>query len=186
MKRVMVVGTSCAGKTTLARGIAQVIEAPHVELDALHWGPAWAERPRDEFRLDVERRVQAESWVVDGNYHAVRDLVVARATDAVWLNYSFGLVFRRAVARTWRRVRTGEELFGGNRETFALGFLRHDSIPWWVVRTHRRRSREYRQFFDTGPGARLRLVELTNQDEADRFLQELRAAARSNNVGNPS
>ena len=39
MQRVMVVGTSCSGKTTLARGLSGALGVPHIELDALYWGP---------------------------------------------------------------------------------------------------------------------------------------------------
>jgi len=35
MQRINVVGTSCSGKTTLARSIAATLNMPHVELDAL-------------------------------------------------------------------------------------------------------------------------------------------------------
>ena len=41
MRRVVVVGCSGAGKSTLATRIADVLGAPHIELDALHWGPDW-------------------------------------------------------------------------------------------------------------------------------------------------
>ena len=35
--RIVVVGTSGAGKTTLARRIAALLKLPHIELDAINW-----------------------------------------------------------------------------------------------------------------------------------------------------
>ena len=173
MRRVMVIGTSCSGKTTLARQISDVLDVPHVELDVLHWGPNWTERPLDDFREAVAAHVSEERWVVDGNYGKVRDIVLARATDAVWLNYPFRIVLGRALARTCRRVVTREELFGGNRETFRSAFLSRYSIPWWVVRTHRWRRRQYRELFSVGEGSRVRLVELRHPRDADELIERL-------------
>ena len=39
--RIVVVGTSGAGKTTLARRIAALLMLPHIELDAINWQPGW-------------------------------------------------------------------------------------------------------------------------------------------------
>jgi tRNA uridine 5-carbamoylmethylation protein Kti12 len=39
LTRVVVVGTSCSGKTTLARRLARILATEHVELDSLYWGP---------------------------------------------------------------------------------------------------------------------------------------------------
>ena len=33
MKRVVVIGSSCAGKTTFARELAGLLNVPHIELD---------------------------------------------------------------------------------------------------------------------------------------------------------
>ena len=170
----MVVGTSCSGKTTLARRIAEARDMPHVELDALHWGPDWSERPLEEFRESLRARLDSERWVVDGNYSEVRDIVLSRATHAIWLNYSFSVVFWRALSRTSRRVVSGEEVFSGNRETFRTGFLSRDSIPWWVIRTHRRYGRSYRQFFSVGAGASVHLTELHRPREADGLVESIR------------
>ena len=35
LSRVVVVGTTCSGKTTFANRLAVLLDAPHVELDAL-------------------------------------------------------------------------------------------------------------------------------------------------------
>ena len=39
--RIVVIGASGAGKTTLARWIAGQLGLPHIELDAINWQPGW-------------------------------------------------------------------------------------------------------------------------------------------------
>jgi hypothetical protein len=43
------------------------------------------------------------------------------------------------------RIRSGEVIHNGNRETFRGSILNLDGIPWWVVRSHLRRRREWTQ-----------------------------------------
>jgi adenylate kinase family enzyme len=105
MARVVVIGTSCVGKTLFARSLARVLSSPHIELDALYWQPNWVARPPDEFRALTARALAQDCWVTDGNYGAVRNLVWSRATTVIWLNYVFpaGLV-ARAHAHSAARV----------------------------------------------------------------------------------
>jgi hypothetical protein len=114
---------------------------------------------------------------MDGNYAKVRDIVLPRATDAIWLNYAFPIVFWRALSRTSRRVISGEELFGGNRETFRGAFLSRDSILSWVMKTHHRYGRSYRELFTRGAGASVRLAELRRPREADALVENIRGVA---------
>ena len=60
---------------------------PHIELDALHWGPNWKEAPTDVFRERVRLALQGDAWVIDGNYGKVRDIIWSRAEAIVWLDY---------------------------------------------------------------------------------------------------
>jgi hypothetical protein len=83
--RISVVGTSGSGKTAVASEIARRLKIPHVELDALHWRKGWQEAPAHEFRQQVDNATRADTWVADGNYHQVRDIVWRRATFVVWL-----------------------------------------------------------------------------------------------------
>jgi hypothetical protein len=171
LRRVSVVGTSCSGKTYLALRLARILACPHVELDAIHWGPGWTSPTREAFRAAVAEAVAGDRWVVDGNYSEVRDLVWARADTVVWLNLEFPLVFRRALLRTIRRVTSRERLFGGNVETFRGAFLHKDGIPWWVIRTHGRRRRNYRVLLDEHP--HLKTVELRTPRDVNAFLRSL-------------
>jgi len=49
LSRVVVLGCSGSGKSTLAHALAQKLDAPWVQLDALYWGPNWQPRPQREF-----------------------------------------------------------------------------------------------------------------------------------------
>ena len=83
MRRFAVAGTSCSGKTTLARRIAALYGIPHIELDAIYWGPNWKPSAIDEFRSAVEIETSNDRWVIDGNYSKVRDIVWERATHLI-------------------------------------------------------------------------------------------------------
>ncbi|MBI1774678.1 MAG: hypothetical protein HYR63_04960 [Proteobacteria bacterium] len=54
LQRVVVIGTSCSGKTMLARRLTEILGRRRVELDALNWGPNWIARPKEEFRRLIE------------------------------------------------------------------------------------------------------------------------------------
>ena len=113
----------------------------------------------------------ATAWVCDGNYARVRDLVWERADTLIWLNYSFSIVFYRAVARTLTRLVTRERLFSENQESLRLMFDR-DWIPLWVMRTFRRRRREYSALLQSPQFNHLEVMEFTRPREADVLLED--------------
>lgn len=49
MKRINVVGTSGSGKSTFSQMLAETLEYPHLEMDAIYWKPNWQESSDDEF-----------------------------------------------------------------------------------------------------------------------------------------
>ena len=179
LDRVVVVGTSCSGKTTFARHLSELLQARHIELDAIHWKADWEPRAPAELRHLVEEAVSDERWIVDGNYGAVREVTWPRATAVAWLNYPFWLVFSRALWRTVRRVSTREELYSGNRESFRGAFLSRDSILLWIISSHWRHRRDYRRLRETEHYPELRFFEFRRPKEASIFLAQTRARARA-------
>ena len=142
--RIVVVGTSGAGKTTLARTIATLLELPHIELDAINWQPGWRDLTRhdpEEFVRRVNEAVQAEAWVLDGNYGPVRDIVWPRATHLVWLDYERPVIMARVISRTLFRAVRRTELWAGNRERWRQ-LLRPSHPIRWAWSTWERRRRE--------------------------------------------
>lgn len=178
-RRVAVVGTSGSGKTTLAQQLARRLGVPHVELDALNWGPDWTPAPPEEFRLFASRALAGDAWITDGNYHAVRDIVWSQADTVVWLDYPLAVVMARVIWRTIRRTVTREELWSGNRERFLVAFFGRESIVWWAFSSYRRRKREYPVLFSQPEHAHLRVVRLSSPRVAQQWLETLPAVPKT-------
>ena len=176
VQRVSVVGVTGSGKTTFAASLATRLRVPHVELDALHWEPNWTMAELDVFRRRVARQVSAEGWVVDGNYAKVRDLVWGRADTVVWLDYPFALTFARLLRRTLARVRSGQELWNGNRERFAEQFLSRDSLLLWAIKTYPRYRATFPTLLAGHACSHLRVVRLRAPRDAQKWLGGFSAA----------
>src|SRR5437763_2682195 len=84
-RRIVVVGSTGAGKTTLAKALASRLGYPFIELDALHWDSGWSAAPRELFRSRISEAISGNCWVVDGNYSVARDLIWERADLLIWL-----------------------------------------------------------------------------------------------------
>ena len=99
--RIVVVGTTSSGKSTLASQLAEVIGTDYIDLDALHWEPNWVGAKPEVFRERVETATSSRpvlskverAWVVAGNYHVVRDIIWQRAEIIVWLDYPLHISF---------------------------------------------------------------------------------------------
>jgi hypothetical protein len=171
VRRVSVAGISGSGKTTFARALAERMGVPYVELDALHHGPNWTEVSRNELRARVQAAIDAapQGWVIDGNYRSkLDDLVLAEADTLIWLELPLGVSLARAARRSWRRIRTNEALWHGNRESFGglLG-LRYGLLSW-AIQAHRKHKRQIPAAAAGYP--HLRLVHLRTPRAIDEFL----------------
>jgi hypothetical protein len=141
---------------------------PHVELDALNWGPNWTDASAEVLRGRVEQALSAPGWVADGSYHGkLGDSVLERADFIVWLDLPFRTVARRIWSRTLRRIRTEEELWAGNRETWRDAFFSRDSLFVWIVKSHRSRRRRYLERL-----GRYEFVRLRSPKEIEAWLAE--------------
>jgi len=173
VRRVSVVGTSGAGKSTFAGALAGVLGISWVELDSVYHQAGWTPLPVEEFRRRVAALASGPCWVIDGNYSAVRDIVWARADTVVWLDLPKRTVMRRVIWRTLRRVAGRAELWNGNRERWRNFFTLdvQESVIAWAWQTHGSRRERYAAALADPSASHLRVVRLRSPRAARRFLR---------------
>ena len=125
------------------------------------------------FRERVTAALMGGGWVVDGNYHMVRDIIWPRAETVVWLDYPFRIVWGQLWRRTMRRLFNQTPLWNGNRERFWVQFFHPDSIFLWLLRTYRRRKRETPLLLARPEFAHLTMIHLHTPEETARWLASL-------------
>jgi adenylate kinase family enzyme len=186
MRRVVVVGVTGAGKTTLAAALARALGVPHIEIDAIQWRENWTKAPLDEILAALAQRTAGLGWVADGNYSKLRPTLWPPADTIVWLDYGLLRCLWRVLWRTLRRVHNKELLWGVNRETVRNTLLAKDGLLAWAVQTHGRYRREFEGLMRGEDYAHLRWVRLRTPREARRWLAKIAALGDGAMPGAPA
>jgi adenylate kinase family enzyme len=135
LKRVLVIGTGGAGKTTLARRLAECTGLPLIHLDSLYWRAGWEPTPPDEWRAKVAQLISGDSWIIDGNYGGTLDMRLEACDTVVFLDIP-------RVVCLWRVVKRRLRHFGRVRPELPPGCpdrLNWEFLTWiWTYRSRRR------------------------------------------------
>lgn len=174
-QRIVVIGTTSSGKSTLAKQIAEKIDLQFVELDALYWEENWMPAPMFVFFERVENAVEADNWVIAGNYSSVRHIIWQRAQAIIWLDYPFHIIFWRLIKRSIRRVASKELLWGKNVERgwIYLKVWSPDSLIYWLFKSYWRRKHEIPLLLTLPEHQHLTLIHFKHPIEAKQWLQNL-------------
>ena len=97
--RIAIVGCPGSGKSTLAREIAARTGHPVVHLDFENWQPGWVPTPKEAFAARQRERIQAERWIIDGNYNGTMELRFAAADLVIVLDLPRLLCAGRVIRR---------------------------------------------------------------------------------------
>ena len=170
MRRILIVGNSGGGKSTLARSLGEKLALPIVHLDVLFWKPGWVELSDDEFRVQVARALEGPAWICDGNSPGTADIRFPRADTIVWINQPRWRCLFRAMSRvvTYRGRHTRPDMAAGCDEKFDLDFYRY---IWTFDETVRPRVEAALE----AHGRCARVVRLSSDREIAAFLESAEA-----------
>ncbi|WP_319458931.1 adenylate kinase [Micromonospora sp. RTP1Z1] len=167
MRRILIVGSAGAGKSTLAREVAHRLDLPLIHLDRHYWRPGWVASDDVRFRADVAALAARRAWVMDGNYGGTLDLRLSRADLLVLCDPPRLRCLARVLRRRWvHRATPRPDLPDGCPEQIDLEFLRY---VWRYPR--RSRPRLFAAVAEVAP--ELSVVRLRRRRDIRRWLATL-------------
>ncbi|HKG12138.1 MAG TPA: DNA topology modulation protein [Pyrinomonadaceae bacterium] len=135
MRRVLVIGSGGAGKSTFAERLGGRTGLPVIHLDSLFWRAGWQETPRDEWAARVDELLKGGEWIMDGNYGGTLERRLAACDTVVFLDLPRALCLWRIIRRSMRyRGRTRPDMAEGCHERMTREFVRW---VWDYPRTRR-------------------------------------------------
>lgn len=170
MRRILVVGSSGAGKSTFARRLGAATGIPVVHLDKLYWNPNWVGTTDEfEWRAKIETALSGDAWIVDGNYSGTLELRLRRADTIVFLDLPRVLCVWRVIKRAaFYRKRTRPDVAEGCNERFNREFVKFLHYIW----TYPARSKPKVERMMRENQSRLKIVRLKSKREVEKFLSE--------------
>ncbi|MDA0351183.1 MAG: adenylate kinase [Chloroflexi bacterium] len=180
-ERIVVIGNTSSGKSTLAARLAEIVGGTHVELDALYWRiPCWQPPEAADFQAAVRDSIAGTPrWASSGNYlgSGAQEILWPLADTLIWLDMPLPMVLRRVVKRSWRRWRDDELLWGTQRENFwdHLKLWTDESLIHFAIRYHRPKRRQYAAEFTDPRWAHLRKYRLRSPSAVAAFLDRIEA-----------
>ncbi len=166
--------TSGVGKTTFGRRLAERLDVPFVELDALFWREGWRQSETEDFRRRVADALAGDAWVADGNYTGrLGTFIWSRADTVVWLDLGLPIALWRILQRTLGRIRSGEVLWSGNRETMRNAFFSRESLFLYAIRWHGERRKRFPRMLASPEAVHLEKHHFRSASEAERWLRSV-------------
>ncbi len=167
MKRVLVIGSPGAGKSTFALKLSKRINLPVIHLDKEFWNPGWIETPADQWRAKVRELVEPDKWIIGGSYDSSLDIRLPRADTVIFM----GFPRRLCLWRVFKRIITslGKVRFDmaeGCPEKIDFGFFK------WIWNYRRDHYPKIYEKLNSHHNSK-NLIFIKSPAEARRFIRDL-------------
>lgn len=170
MKRILVIGSSGAGKSHFSLRLSSLTGIEVIHLDRFYWKPNWVESEKDEFDAWLAGILHGDSWIIDGNYGRTLEWRLSMADAAIMLDLSrvtctYRVLKRLLFLRSGKRI----DMADGCCERFDWEFLK-----WtWNYPTA---TRETVLGKLKAAGSELKIFHLRSRKEISDFFDALRMA----------
>ncbi|MEJ8308929.1 AAA family ATPase [Agrobacterium larrymoorei] len=167
-RRLLVMGCSGNGKSTLSKGLSERLAMPHISCDRdIFWLPGWKLRPRPEIVERMTAFAAEDRWIIDGNSPGTLPLRLPRTDAVIWLRFP-RWVSLTSVLQRWLlyRGQVRPEMAEGCPEKIDVKFL---SYIWNFEKAE---SPEITQHLEAAR-TELPVIILKSYRETNRMLSDL-------------
>ena len=124
-KRILVIGSCGAGKSTLSKKLNSILSLPVIHLDVHYHKPNWQEPTKEEWEIILKKLVRKPKWIMDGNYSDSFDIRIPRADTIIYLDYGSISCLYRVLKRNIKYYgKKRSDIAKGCTESFDLAFLK--------------------------------------------------------------
>jgi adenylate kinase family enzyme len=99
LRRILIIGSGGAGKSTLARRLGERTGIEVVHLDKLFWHPGWVRTEKEEWFGIVRQAIEKESWIIDGNFGSTLEMRAGAADTIIFMDIPRHICIYRIVKR---------------------------------------------------------------------------------------
>ena len=100
MKRVLIIGSNGAGKSTFSYALADKTNLPLIHIDQLYWRNNWEVTPREEFLSLAFAEAQKPCWIIEGNNIRSLEDRLQFADTVSWFEFPPALCVWNVLKRT--------------------------------------------------------------------------------------
>jgi adenylate kinase family enzyme len=124
MKKIMIIGSGGAGKSTLSRQMGEILNMPVIHLDSIYWNHGWEPTPTEEWEARQRQAISGDTWIVDGNYRSSMHLRLDACDTVIFLDFPRLICLYNVVKRYFQyKGKTRPDLSPGCPEQLSLEFL---------------------------------------------------------------
>ena len=167
-KRILVIGSCGAGKSTFSKKLYKILKLPLIHLDKYYHKPNWKEPKKEDWEKTVQKLVRRQEWIIDGNYGDSFDIRIPRSDTIIYLDYSSAICCWRVIKRVITDYgKKRSDMAEGCKEEFDLSFLK-----FVLTFNSRNRANIYHRLNKVKKNKNI--IVLRNNKEVKGFLSQFR------------
>ena len=104
--KLVVIGNSGSGKSTVATHVAAATGISAHDLDLIHWHEDGRKRDETESKMLVGQIASKSSWIIEGVYGWLAEVALSEATSLIWTDLCWSECRHGIIQRGLRRGMT--------------------------------------------------------------------------------
>ena len=167
MKKIILIGSGGAGKSTLASKLGEKLSIEVFHLDQLLWKPNW-EMTDKEYQIEIQNNLIVKpAWIIDGNYGGTLDMRIESADTIIFLDRNRFVCIYQILKRVKKYNGSARpDMQDDCPEKFDFSFLR------WVWNFPRKQRVTIIEMLEKVPSDK-RIIVLKNKKQIQEFLEDL-------------
>lgn len=136
MHKFWIIGSPGAGKSYLSLKIFNKYNIDYYELDNIYWLKNWQRQDNDTFRKKVTDIMTNDSWIIDGYYEQVKDIIEEEKPFVVIVKKNILVLLFRVIIRSFKRIILKKKVCGENFENISFLFSKEGMIQYTIQQSH--------------------------------------------------